>query len=367
MRIMSALVLFPLSLLYGGVIWFRNLLFNRSILKQHTFSLPVICVGNITVGGTGKTPHVEHIVELVKNQYEVAVLSRGYKRKSKGFHLADEYTSLEELGDEAFMLHQKQRDAVRVAVDKDRVRGIRLLQQKFPSLDAVIMDDGYQHRHVKAGMNVLLTDYTRPMFYDFLLPYGRLREFRFEKYRANVIIVTKVPADVKPIDIRIFKKKLKAKPYQHVFFSTIKYDRILQPAFSLSQQESMDFDALIKAETSCLLLTGIANPKPLWNYLDDAGIKLVGHVKLSDHQDFTDKHIRKIMKYIDMEPNLRIITTEKDAARLRFVEKQLPEILKSALLIMPMKVGFMSGHGERFKSLLLEYLERGHFPSRLSR
>jgi tetraacyldisaccharide 4'-kinase len=185
-------LLLPLSLLYGLVVLIRNLLFDFRIMRSTRFKLPVISVGNITVGGTGKTPHVEYLVQLLKNDFKLAVLSRGYKRKTKGFILASKKTGVADIGDEPLQIKLKFPD-VNIAVEHNRVKGVRTLIERIPKLNLVILDDAYQHRYIRPGLSILLVDYNRPIFHDMLLPAGNLRESWHNAKRADIIIITKSP------------------------------------------------------------------------------------------------------------------------------------------------------------------------------
>ena len=225
MELKTRKIFYPLSILYGWVIACRNYLFDNGILKSHSFDLPVISVGNITVGGTGKTPHIEYLVNLLKGEFRVAVLSRGYKRLSKGFILADLNTSMHKIGDEPFQMRQKYPDIL-VAVDKDRCHGIDKLRELDPKPDAILLDDAYQHRYVKPGINILLVDYNRLICNDMMLPAGNLREPERGKNRANIVLITKCPQDIKPFDYRIISKHMKLYPYQKLFFTTFQYKGI---------------------------------------------------------------------------------------------------------------------------------------------
>ena len=204
----------PLSWLYGIGVKLRNWCFEAGILKSRSFDVPVISVGNITVGGTGKTPHVEYLIELLQQKFHVAVLSRGYKRKSKGFIKADANSSVHDIGDEPFQMKQKY-PGITVAVDKDRCHGIDLLTSNDKHLDAILLDDAFQHRYVKPGINILLVDYHRLIIYDKLLPAGRLREPLSGKNRADIVIVTKCPKDLKPMEYRVITKAMDLYPYQY--------------------------------------------------------------------------------------------------------------------------------------------------------
>ncbi|MDO4802473.1 MAG: tetraacyldisaccharide 4'-kinase, partial [Prevotellaceae bacterium] len=215
----------PLSWGYGLAVFLRNELFDLGILKSQEFDIPIIGVGNITVGGTGKTPCVEYLIRLLKDDCKVAVLSRGYKRKTKGYVLANDNTPATDIGDEAFQIKQKFPEVI-VAVDEKRVDGIKHLLQLNPKPDVVILDDCYQHRYVKPGINILLMDYNNMPDKDKLLPAGRLREPVSSRIRADIIIVTKCPADLKPIDFRVLTKEVGVYPYQRVYFSSIQYQAL---------------------------------------------------------------------------------------------------------------------------------------------
>lgn len=216
------IILWPLSVLYGIGVSIRNRLFNLGILKTQEFDIPIICVGNITVGGTGKTPHTESLINELKNDYRVACLSRGYKRKTSGFVLATANSTANDIGDEPMQIKAKFPE-ITVAVDANRVRGIKKLMQLPEKPEVIILDDGFQHRYVKADINIMLIDYNRPIYEDHLLPLGRLRESIHAKDRANYIIVTKCPQNISPIEKRIILKHLNLKAYQQLLFSSMKY------------------------------------------------------------------------------------------------------------------------------------------------
>ena len=246
----------PLSWLYGMAVRLRNWLFDVGIKRSKTFSLPVISVGNITVGGSGKTPHVEYLIRLLHDKMKIAVLSRGYKRKSSGYVLATEETTMPEIGDEPFQMHQKFSD-IYVAVDAKRVRGIERLQsdEETKDVDVVLLDDAFQHRYVKPGINILLVDYHRLIIYDKMLPAGRLREPLSGKNRADIVIVTKCPKDLRPMEFRVLTKAMSLYPFQKLYFTCIDYDDAkglfcdkTLPLHELKQQHAM-------------LLTGIARPQ----------------------------------------------------------------------------------------------------------
>ena len=219
--------LLPASWLYGAVIKVRNKLFDSGILEERGYPIPIISIGNITVGGTGKTPHTEYLIRLLSKQWHVAVLSRGYKRKSEGFQLATKDTPMSVLGDEPHQIKQKFPN-IYVAVDADRRHGIEQLMKETvaPGLDVILMDDAFQHRYVKPGLNILLVDHNRLLCDDALLPAGRLREPESSKERANIVIVTKCPKDMSPMDYRILTKKMDLYRYQQLYFTTLNYGNL---------------------------------------------------------------------------------------------------------------------------------------------
>ena len=318
----------PLSWLYGLGVGFRNMLFDMEILKSHAYSTPIISVGNITIGGTGKTPHVEYLIRLLKDKMNVAMLSRGYKRKSKGFVLAEATSSYSDIGDEPFQIQQKFPN-ITVAVDKKRTRGIEKLEsgEAGKDIDVIILDDAFQHRYVKPGINILLIDYHRLIIYDELLPSGRLREPVKSKNRADIVIVTKCPDDLKPMEFRVLTKALNLYPYQQLYFSTYAYER-LQPLFPEHAVDIGDGNLNKLKDTNVLLLTGIASPKQVQHDLEShtAALQLLA---FADHHDFSTKDICRINEVFGTLPAPRlIITTEKDASRLRDAEGLSDEVKK---------------------------------------
>jgi tetraacyldisaccharide 4'-kinase len=330
--------LLPFSWLYGFIIFIRNKLFEWHILEQKSYDIPIICVGNITVGGTGKTPHTEYLVELLSQQYRVAVLSRGYKRKSKGFQLATiESTSLE-IGDEPYQIKRKYPEVI-VAVDAKRTRGIETLlalpNNERP--EVIILDDAFQHRYVKPSFTILLTDYNRLISQDKLLPAGKLREPAYYAEYANIIIVTKCPKGLNPLDQRIAMKEIHPYPYQSLLYTSFSYGK-LTPVFS--EQEPFALNKV--CDKDVLLVTGIANPEPFYKKIKRY-IKHPEIMQYPDHYHFSKKDIADIKKKYDKLPNDNkiIIVTEKDAARFRSM-KDLPEELKNALYYLPIKVTFIN-------------------------
>ena len=252
------IILFPFVPIYFLVTWFRNLAYDKGWFKSVSYDFPVICVGNLSAGGTGKTPMVEYLIRLLKDETNLATLSRGYGRKTKGFLLAENNITATELGDEPFQFYHKFKDEITVAVDEDRQHGIAALRTLKSKPEVVILDDAFQHRKVKAGYNILLTTYANLYVDDFVLPTGNLREPKKGAKRANIIVVTKCPELLSQEEKEAIVLKLKPKVYQHVFFSHIGYNDSV-----LNETEKVGLNAL----KSFTLVTGIANAKPLVNYL----------------------------------------------------------------------------------------------------
>ena len=343
----------PLSWLYGLGVGFRNLLFKLGILKSRAFDIPVISVGNITVGGSGKTPHVEYLVSLLKDKMKVAVLSRGYKRKSKGYVLANDDTTMREIGDEPYQMKQKFPELY-VAVDKKRTEGIDRLthDEQTKDVDVILLDDAYQHRYVKPGVNILLVDYHRLIIYDKLLPAGCLREPKEGKSRADIVIITKCPKDLRPMEYRVLMKALDLYPYQSLYFTTLIYDNLKQ----VYGTESMPINSL-PDRCNVLLLTGIASPKQMQNDLSVYNYKL-SYLSFSDHHNFSKKDIRTInRKFAELPSPKVIITTEKDVARIKFVEGLNDEV-KESMYALPVRIQFMLGQEEEFNNKIINYVRK---------
>ncbi len=350
---------YPLSAIYGFIVFIRNLMFDMKILKQHNFDVPIISVGNLTVGGTGKTPHAEYLISHLQKEFDVAFLSRGYKRHSKGYLLADLNSTLFDIGDEPVQIKQKFPN-IPVAVSEKRVLGIqKLLANKELSIDAIILDDAFQHRYVKPDLNILLVDHTKPIYEDQLLPLGRLRESEKSKYRANLIIFTKCPDEMKPIEQRIIRNRLDIRPYQDLFFTTIVYGGITPAKLGASV-----FNNNLENYT-VLLLTGIGNPIPLVEYLDKKVGKII-HEKYPDHHYFSNTDIENIdSKFNEIESgNKMIITTEKDLVRIRAVQNISEEFMEN-LYYIPIEVKFLNQSREQFNKRIINYVKENRSNSRL--
>ena len=342
----------PLSWFYGLGVRFRNTLFETGFLKSRSFSIPVISVGNITVGGTGKTPHVEYLIRLLQDHSRVAVLSRGYKRKSHGFQIANESSTARTIGDEPFQMKQKFPKVI-IAVDKNRVHGIEALNQKYQDIDVILLDDAFQHRYVKPGINILLVDYHRLIIYDTLLPAGRLREPLTGKNRADMVIITKCPKDLKPMEYRVITKAMDLYPYQQIFFTTLEYGE-LTPLFK-KEAPTVNLDKL--KDHNVLLLTGIASPRQMKEDLTPVVSKL-SMLSFPDHHAFSQKDIEQISSEFAKLPSPKcIITTEKDAARFIGLEGLSNEI-KENIYILPVRITFMLNQEEKFNENIIGYVRK---------
>jgi len=346
------ILLYPFSLLYLAVTGVRNLLFEWGILESVEFNLPIISVGNITVGGTGKTPHVEYLARLLEKEYTLACLSRGYKRKTRHFTVATRDSSVSEIGDEARQLSLKF-PGMTVAVDRRRVHGIRQLMKLDNHIDVILLDDAFQHRYVNPGRSILLIDYNRLITEDFLLPAGRLREAASSSKRADIILVTKSPTRLKPIEMRTIVKKLDIDLRQHLFFTTVRYGNIL-PVFDLP--EPRDVNWFKQQKVSVLLVTGIANPRQVRTFARKISTKF-SEINFPDHHAYRPKDISKIEQKFretgDSGETL-ILTTEKDAMRLRDIN--IPGALRSQLYYVPIEIDFLNDDREAFDKIILNYV-----------
>lgn len=301
-----------MSKLYGLGVGMRNLMFKWHILKQREFPVPVVVVGNIGVGGTGKTPHTEYVIDLLRYKYRIGMLSRGYKRKTKGFVLATRRSSPLDIGDEPYQIYQKFGSDITVAVCEDRCAGIEEMLRLDPKINLIVLDDAFQHRYVKPTVSIVLTEFNNPVFYDRLLPLGRLREPQSSIYRADMVVVTKCPEQLQPLEYRIFKNSLKLFPFQKLFFSRFDYPA-LRPLFPDYVPTTLHLSWLSSADT-IYVLSGIANPKPLVRYLK--GFKAKVKVKVyPDHHNFSRRDLENITRrFNELEGERKfIVTTEKDA------------------------------------------------------
>ncbi len=333
------LLLWLSSQLYGLAVAARNGLYDLGILKSRSFRVPVICVGNITAGGTGKTPHVIWLAEKLSSMMPVAILSRGYLRSSKGFRVVTGTDTTADAGDEPLQMARSLKQA-RVFVDRDRVNGISEIMRSNPAMETILLDDGFQHRAVRAGMNILLTDWNRLMTRDRLLPLGRLRESLRGIKRADIIIVTKSPSRVSPDEMEAVRRELsETGASQSIYFTTFAYEKPVPLFFGTPMRG-------ITAGTTVLLVTGIAEPGPLATYLLDISARVV-HLVFPDHHPYSAEDIEKITSAFDAisEPDKIIITTSKDGVRLKEIAN-IADHVRESIHYLPVNVQFIDNEND---------------------
>lgn len=346
---------FPFALLFGIVTAFRNTLYNWQILKSKTFDIHTICVGNLAVGGTGKTPHVEYLIRLLKDDFKIATLSRGYKRKTSGFIIASDSSTSSEIGDEPLQYKTKYPD-ITVSVDSRRVRGVTKLMEYQNQLKVVILDDAFQHRAIKCELNMVVSEYNNLYIHDMLMPSGYLRESKSGIERADIIIVSKTPENASAIDIRNIIKDLKPAAHQKLFFSWIKYGELI--GFNNPHETIDTLNDLFRYRI--IVFTGIANPEPMVTYLKEyaSGIK---HISFSDHHQFTEENIQHIKSELNSIEggNKIVVTTEKDAMRLK--DGHINELVNTLpLYVLPIEVDFKDKTQE-FNETILQYVKTNKF------
>lgn len=348
--------LIPLSWIYGLVTGIRNLMFEMGILKSKSYDVPVISVGNLTVGGTGKTPHTEYLIRLLHNDNQIAVLSRGYKRKSKGYILAEPDMPMTKIGDEPYQM-KKKFPFIHMAVDKNRCHGIEKLisSSTKPDVDVIILDDAYQYRYVQPGINILLMDYHRLIYFDKLLPAGRLREAKSGKNRADVVIVTKCPDNITPMEQHGIASSLDLESWQQIFFTTFVYGdpyKVEDPSQTITLDDLKSKDIL--------LVTGIASPEQMEYDLSKLGIKF-DSIHFPDHHNFTTEDIAQIKR---QSKDKIIMMTEKDAARIEglFGEDS------TRIYALPIQVEFLGNKGDiDFNKIIKSYVSKNSRNSILSK
>ena len=340
-------LLFPFSLVYGGVVWLRNFLFDKGVLKSTSFNFPLICVGNLAVGGTGKTPMTEYLIRLLRQRWQVATLSRGYKRKTKGFAIANEATTALEIGDEPMQFHEKFPD-VTVAVGEERLVAIPQLLHSKPETGVIILDDAFQHRQVKAGLNIMLTEYRNLYTRDLMMPAGDLRDVRSSDKRADIIVVTKCPSSLTETERHDITKEINPEPHQTLYFTEIIY---AQP-YHLFTQHPLNFSA----ETEILLVCGIANPRPLKDFLAKQ-VHTYEMLRYADHHIFSISDLEDIKKQFEAiaSPNKMILTTEKDAVRLH---KFAQELAALPVGVIPIEHAFLFGQADSFAAQVTGFVGR---------
>jgi tetraacyldisaccharide 4'-kinase len=344
-------LLLPFAILYGIVVIIRNWLFDKKYLKSAAFNFPLICVGNLAVGGTGKSPMVEYLIELLVPHFEIGTLSRGYKRKTKGYALANDKTTALEIGDEPMQFRTKFPN-IAVAVGEERLVAIPQLLQDKPNLQAIILDDAFQHREVKAGFNIVLTEFSNIYTQDFFLPTGDLRDEWKSAHRAQVIIVTKCPADLNQDKKYKILRSLKPKPHQRVYFTTIEYGT---PYHIYNANDEW----ILTPNDEVLLVCGIANPKPLKEYLHNS-VHTYYQKDYGDHHIFSIDDLKDIKERFNEVATKRkiILTTEKDAVRLTKFSTELEQL---PLYVLPVKHRFLFDDTEQFNQTIIEFVSNFTF------
>ncbi len=339
----ARLALYPFALLYGGVVWLRNRLYNTGFLTAVQFLVPVISVGNLSTGGTGKTPHIEYLIRLLSPRYEMATLSRGYKRRTQGFLLAGEGTNALRIGDEPMQYHLKF-PRVTVAVAEDRMTGIPRLILERPEVEVVLLDDAFQHRSVKPGLSILITDWSRPFWKDRVLPLGGLREGRGACVRADVIVVSKCPPTVTAEERSAAILAIRPLPHQTVCFSHIRYGRPID--FFSGEELHLDSKPLV-------LVAGIAHPEPLLAMLESAGQR-VHLLRYADHHFFGSRDVEEMLAArAVLGDDAIIVTTEKDASRLHLHREKLAAS-GATIAVQPIEVAFFD---ETFDAQIRTYMD----------
>jgi tetraacyldisaccharide 4'-kinase len=348
---MRRFYLYPLSLVYGLITSFRNQMYDLKVLKSVDFEIPVISIGNITVGGTGKTPHVEYLVRLLQPHFRIATLSRGYMRKTKGFRLVEVSSTVEEAGDEPLQI-KKKFPGITVSVCENRVTGVQELLKSETPPDVVLLDDAFQHRRISSGINIALIDYNKPLKEDHMLPFGRLRENPAELRRATMIIVTKCPSEITPITRRILSKDVFLFPYQDLYFTTITYGPLYPVYPEAPPMESADH----AIKKGILVVSGIASPEYMIQYLQNLS-DVVESLIFPDHHYFTRGDILQITDRFHRlrSPEKIIVTTEKDIQRL-MGDHLMTKELKSFLYCLPVQVKFLEQEAKLFDKKIKEYV-----------
>jgi tetraacyldisaccharide 4'-kinase len=338
-------LLFPLAFIYGSITATRNLLFDYGIFKSQTHNIPIICIGNLSVGGTGKTPHTQYIINLLKNDYKVAILSRGYGRKTSTLQVVESTSTAQEVGDEPLQLKQNNPNCL-VVVEKNRNKGVKQILKDFPETQVILLDDGYQHRWIKVGFNILITPYSSPYYKDSLMPVGNLRESKKGAERANAIIFSKTPNNSNPTLKKGMLERIHLFAHQKAYFSHINY--CTWKCISTNKELTSD------EHQSITLVSGIANPKPLVDYLQNAGHK-VKHLKFADHHNYTPNDIANILSKYNKDSSAKklILTTEKDATKLRAFKEDFGT---ANVYYLPIEIDFEEN--EKFEKQILNYVAK---------
>ncbi|MDR3713894.1 MAG: tetraacyldisaccharide 4'-kinase [Puia sp.] len=339
------ILLFPLSLLYALIVWLRNWCYDKGVFGSTGFNLPIICVGNLAVGGTGKSPMVEFLVRKLKSDHQVAILSRGYKRKTRGYAMAGEPTTALDIGDEPMEFHRKFPD-IAVAVGEERIVAIPQLLHDRPGTEVIVLDDAFQHRAVKAGLNILLSDYSNLFTRDWWLPTGDLRDARKSYRRADLIVVTKCEETMNVAEKEAIIREIDPLGHQQVFFSSIRYGN----PYHITKGDT----CRITGDSEVLLVTGIANPGPLKRWLNDQAGAFF-ELSYNDHHIFTIDDLKTILRRFSAitAGNRIILTTEKDAVRLLKFDKELAEW---PFYVIPIESGFLFDEERRFTEIISKFI-----------
>lgn len=347
------IIVAPFTFLYACVLFIRNLCYDKDILPVTSFELPIINVGNLAFGGTGKTPHIEYLIRLLKAQYKVAVLSRGYKRKTIGYFFASNESTAAEIGDEPRQIKQKFKDEIHLAVSENRVIGVPNLLFDAPETDVILLDDAFQHRAIKAGLNILLTDYNNLFTQDYLTPSGTLREYRAGYKRADIIIVTKCNADLAESEQQKIIAQIKPLAHQKVYFSYQKFGALIHyfngSILPISEIKNSDL----------LLFSGIAKAKSFEDYLETNSKSVIDAWQFGDHHDFTKEEITKLLAAFDANPstNKIIISTEKDSMRL--MTEEFKALLQNyPIYYLPLEIAFFENDKTFFNNQIINYVEQ---------
>jgi tetraacyldisaccharide 4'-kinase len=342
--ILLRILLFPFACLFYLITQIRNRLYDQGLKPSVKFDLPVVCVGNLTVGGTGKTPMIEHLIRLLQDDYKVATLSRGYGRTTKGIRIAGPTEDASTLGDEPFQFYTKFGKRVTVAVGEERALAIPMILQEHPETQVILLDDAFQHRKVTPGFSILLSDYHRPFYNDFLLPSGRLRESRWSADRADVVVVTKCPHEISDDEMIAIEKSIRNYAEKPVFFTTIRH-----------RSPIPFFNTIASMTQQIVLITGIGNSKPLEQYVKQ-NYTLVQHLAFRDHHMYTEKDIEALITLRNSNPGISFLTTEKDKVKLD--APQFQKIIGGLpLFYLPIEIDFIKG-GKDFDEIVLNMIQR---------
>ena len=348
------ILLFPFGVLYHLITLVRNKCYDFNCFSSTSFSTPVICIGNLAVGGTGKTPHTEYLIRLLQPKYNVAVLSRGYGRKTKNYLEATVKTTAKEIGDEPFLYHKKH-PKVLVAVENKRVLGVKKILQNHPNTDVILLDDAFQHRAIQAGFNIVITEYNNPLYNDYLLPAGNLREHKSGIKRSDIIIVSKCPNHLSLEAQNKIRSQFNFHKPEQIYFTKIAYGKIYNPFFPNKKIENL-------SEYSVLLVTGIGNSKPLYNHIKKYANNC-SEIAFGDHHNFTEQDINKIKTNFSKinDSKKLILTTEKDASR--FLE--IKDMKKMPLFCIEIEVVFLNNK-DNFNTQIEKYVRKNNTNSRIS-